>query len=107
MIRTNNGKEDEQLTKGQKSAIKNRDDDLIKSWTNRESAISKLRLMKATEASEALELTRVLAELVRNRIAFMNEMPKIDEIAKHCNDVMVIKNKVHKALADFYATFQT
>ena len=107
LLRKRYGKEDEKFTEKQKRFINNRDKELTESLAKRESAISKLRLMGANKASEALESTRFLAQDIRNRIVFMNEIPKFDEVSEYCEDVKDIKKEVHKALADFYATFQT
>lgn len=102
-LRKQKGIEGEQLTEKHMSAIKNCDNDLTESLLKRESAISMLRLMKATEA---LEKTRSLATDIRDSIVFENKIPKIDELGEYFNDVRDIKKEVYKALADFYATFQ-
>lgn len=101
------GIEDRKLTVSDQEQIGKRDKDLVESWPKRESAISKLKLMKATEASEALVSTRSLEKELRDRIIIEKEILKSNEVREYRNDVRDTMNNVHKALADFYATFQT
>ncbi|PKG79872.1 hypothetical protein CXF80_17025 [Shewanella sp. Actino-trap-3] len=105
--RKNNEKEYEELSKAQKSSVKEKDSNLIESWPRRESAISKLRLMKSVKASKALSSCKGLEKEMRDMIVFDKVMPTYEEADKYRKRVIDKKKEVHKELADFYESFET
>ncbi len=105
--RKNNETEEDELDVKQKQVIKERDQNLVESWSKRESAVSKLRLMKANNAAKALESCREQENELRDRIVFKKEVPRYDEIIEYWKSVMVAQEYFHKKLADFYDTLQT
>lgn len=103
--RDNAGIEDEQFTTEEMKDIINSDSNLVESWSKRESALSKLRLMKATKASEALESIVKLENKFRSPILFDKKIPKSGEVAEYRVAIVNAMKDVHMELADFYATF--
>ncbi|MEL7979574.1 hypothetical protein AAG584_05985 [Vreelandella titanicae] len=105
--RKNNEKTGEELTKNQKASIKERDSNLIESWTKRESAISKLRLLKTEKASKALSSCKTLEKEMRDLIVFDKEMPTHEYVVEYRKRAREKKREFHNELADFYESFET
>ena len=106
MQREKDKKENEKLTTKEKEGIDKVDNELVKSWPKANTAISKLRLMKATKVSIALQSVLAIEYEIRNPIIFDSKLLTFNEFSPKVDDVIDLTNKVHKELADFYTTFQ-
>ncbi len=105
--RKNNEKENEELSKNQKSSIRERDLNLVEAWPKRESAISKLRLMKSDKASKALSSCKTLEKEMRDLVVFEKVMPTHEYVKEYRTRVRKKKKVVHEELAEFYESFGT
>lgn len=103
--RKNHELENERLTKKQLDAIRKNDHILVESWSKRNSAIAKLRLMKAVTVADSLIECQEVEKNLREGVAFMKEIPLHDEFSEYADSVRNVTRKVHKELADFYHTF--
>lgn len=102
-----NNEEGNDFSVTQRKFIFERDQVLVKGWAYQNSAISRLRLVKADDAVKAISKVSSLEKELRDRIVFDKEVPAYDEVVGLRKRVSYQKKEVHKALADFYEGLQT
>jgi hypothetical protein len=90
------------FTSKQISLIKEYDDELVLAWVNRDSAVSKLRLLKADKALKGLAICSSLEYELRNMLMFNRNYYNYSEISEYRTKVNNAKKSFHKSLADFY-----
>ena len=102
-----NGEDGSDFTKEQLKPIAERNDALVESWPKRESAISKLILLKGNKVAEiVLQCNELEAEL-RNQIIFDGKTPLYEDVKDYAKRVKEHVALVNSELSDFYATLET
>lgn len=82
--------------------IKERDDELTESWGNKKLALSKLRLLQARSAGEALLECSKLENKLRDKIIFEKKYSNYNEMKEIQKEAGTAQRKFHHALSDFY-----
>ncbi|WP_429234944.1 hypothetical protein [Aeromonas salmonicida] len=90
------------LNKQQLEDIKTRDKELVGSVHLRNSASSKLRLLRANEAINIINNVVALETELRNRIVFEKKHYNYKDISAFRSEVYLAKNKFHDELANIY-----
>ncbi|WP_299663546.1 hypothetical protein [uncultured Psychromonas sp.] len=90
------------LSKAQINAIKERDKSLVNKWKNRQSSLSKLRLLGAKDSSKKLGLCADLETELRNMLFFDKDYPNYEQICEHRKSSRTHQRKYHESLAKFY-----
>ena len=103
----NNNKEGEEFSPRQKKSLSEKDLALVEGWSYQRSAISKLRLVRAKRAANAVKELASLEKELRERIVFDKEIPLHDEVVELRGRISEQKKEIHNALADFYDSLQT
>lgn len=94
------------FTDRQKEVIGEQDRALAEGVASLASAISRLRLLKAHHAVEALNEFNIIGKEIRNKIVFAKEVPTYDEVVAVKARAREQMKEVHEALADFYEALQ-
>ena len=105
--RSKMSKENFELTKPQREAMSARGKELIASWSLREKAVAKLRIINATYAAEGLVACKELEKEFRDPIVFDKIFPKHQDIESYRIQAKEQKLKVYQSLASFYKEVHT
>ncbi len=92
------------FSNGQMDAIKERDRDLVSSWSKRQSSLSKLRLLGAKDAVERLNDCVSLETKLRNLMFFDKEYPNYNQLNEMRTEAKKAQRKFHTALSNFYGS---
>ena len=103
----NKNKDSNDLSDIQKKHIKEKNDMLVDSWAKRESAKSKLILLKATSTVQALKDCRKQEKELRDKIIFDKDIPDYEEIQEYRKYKTKLQEKVHNELANLYEALGT
>jgi len=91
-----------EFTQKQYKNIKDRDIELVESWAQRQTSLSKLRLLKAKTASEKLIKCFKLEHELRDMIFFEKEYPNYNKISDYRQKSKNIQKDFQLELAEFY-----
>lgn len=78
------------------------DNKLIDAWANRDSAISTLILLNATDSVELLRKTNALESKLRDIIVFDNKLPSWEYLVDYSKEVKELVNEINSSLSLFY-----
>ena len=98
----NHDDENIELTSSQYESIKGKDRRLVESWAQRQSSISRLRLLKAESASKKLTNAFKLEAELRESMFFDRKYLNYNEISEYREDVKNIQKEFQIELANFY-----
>ena len=96
-----------QFTKKQLDAIKEKDAYLVEAWSQKESVVSKLRLIKADLVVDKLVECSKHEYNLRDLLIFSKEYPNYTSLVKYRKELKKLKNDFYKELAEFYETIQS
>lgn len=94
--------EEKPLEQSQWDAIRKYDSLLVLSVPKRTYAVAKLRLLKANNVVQKLQQCFELESELRDKIIFIKEMYKYDELQNYIEKLRKAKLDVHDSLSDFY-----
>jgi hypothetical protein len=100
------GTTEDPLNEGQKELISIRNNTLVEAWDKRETAIAKLRLLKAEDTANSLYEFKTLEKELRDPILFDDVFPDYSTIAIIREKNKNLKSKVREELSNFYAKYK-
>jgi len=98
------GKDGSDFAEKERSSIIERNNDLVDAWPKRESAISKLILLKATNVADAISECGELEAELRSQIIFDKKVPLDAAVKDYSTRVKAQIKVVNNELAKFYST---
>ena len=102
-----NDEDGSDFTKGQLQSIAERNSTLVEAWPKRESAVSKLTLLKGNKVAETIMQCNELESELRNLIVFDKKTPLYKDVQDYSKRVKEHVALVNADLANFYATLES
>lgn len=90
------------LNKSQLDAIKQRDKDLVQSWSKKHISLARLRLLKAESTATRLLDCSEMEKRLRELLIFDKKYPNYNQIVDMKKEALVLQEAFHKELADLY-----
>ena len=95
------------ISERQNKAIKEKNDLLVDSWRQKNSAKSKSYLIKADKVADSIIDCTILEKEIRDIIVFQKKIPTYEEIIEHRKEVRKAQKAVYVQLSEYYAKLGT
>ena len=92
-----------EISNSRKKQIKERDKILVESWSTKNYAVSRFRMLRAKNIVQAMHASKKLQKAIRDKAIFGNELPSYEECKRMRSELNKIRGNVHEEIALFYA----
>ena len=90
------------ISKNRMNQINDRDNSLVDSWSSKNQAISRFRILGAQQVVNQILKSRNIQKELRNKVIFDKEIPSYEEFISMRREINKIKEDVHNEISAFY-----